>query len=119
MCVLAENFATHRTGGPSLVSIQVPLEGHLLPKLSRADFAQVRVIGIALAAITFVVIDFANNKNTLVTRMQNLTGALAQLIHIDVLFVCEQLSLASKSKFMAKRKNNHASILLIFLNTPD
>jgi hypothetical protein len=38
--VLAENFAANWTGGPSLVGVQVPLEGDLLAKLPRADFAR-------------------------------------------------------------------------------
>lgn len=95
--VLAEHLATHWTGGPSLVGVQVPLEGDFLPKLPRADFAHKRVLGIARAAFTFIAIYFTQYKISLVTVMRNLIGALAQLIHIDVLYVCEQLSLTSKS----------------------
>lgn len=95
--VLAENFAAHWTGSSSLVGVQVPLVGDFLPKFPRADFTHKCVLWIAWAAVTFVVIDFTQNKSTLITLMRNLIGALAQLIHIDVFYVCEQLSLTSKS----------------------
>jgi hypothetical protein len=104
--VLAENFAAHWTGGPSLVGVQVPLVGDFLPIFPRTDFAHKYFLSIARAAVTFVVIDFAQNKSTLVTMMRNLIGALAQLIHIDVFYVCEQLSLASKSDSQLDRTFN-------------